>query len=359
MAYIPATSHVTLLATLRRERLLPLAGEVVVEARQRLEASDVVARTYLADHHKLVDIGRKLGLPPEEADSALLKQDGDTVKAGEPIARRRVLFGLLPRSARSPVEGRLVAAAGGKALVAAISRPYELRAGVPGTVVTILQSRGVVIETTGALVEGVWGNGQQDFAPLRLAEDNAGPGLTAAQVDMSMRGALLVVSSLADAAALKRLAEVNVRGLVVGTLPAALLPVAEKLSFPVVVVEGFGLGGFSEPVQALLASSAGRDAWLNAVPRDRFKGLRPELIIPLAGPATPPPVVTDGEALKVGKRVRVLRGPAAGRVGTVTALGERPTLLPSGLRARAATVSFPGEAGPPVRVPFANLELLE
>ncbi len=359
MPYIPATSHVTLLATLRRERLLPLAGDVIVEARQRLEASDVVARTYLAEHHKLVDIARKLGLPPEKADGALLKQDGDTVKAGEAIARRKVLLGLVSRSARSPVEGRLVAAAGGKALVAAISRPYELRAGVPGTVVTILQARGVVIETTGALIEGAWGNGQQDFAPLRLAGEDLSQALTAAQVDMSMRGSLLVVGSLADEATLKRLAEVHVRGLVVGTLPAALQRLAQKLSFPVLVVEGFGQGGFSEPVLTLLTTSAGRDAWLHAVPLDRFMGRRPELIIPLASPAAPPPAVTDGQALAVGKRVRVLRGPAAGRVGTVTALGERPVALASGLRARSASVAFPGTTEPAVRVPYANLELLE
>lgn len=359
MAYIPATSHVTLLATLRRERLLPLAGEVIVEARQRLEASDVVARTYLAEHHKLVDIGRKLGLPPEKADSAMLKEDGDPVKAGEAIARRKMLLGLLPRTARSPVEGRLVAAAGGKALVAAISRPYELRAGVPGQVVSILQARGVVIETTGALVEGAWGNGQHDFAPLRLAGADQTQGLTAAEVDMSMRGSVLVVGNLADLATLKRLAEVSVRGLVVGRLPANLLPAAQKLSFPVLVVEGFGAGGFSEPVLALLSSSAGRHGWVHALPRDRFKGRRPELIIPLAGPATPPPAVADGESLKVGKRVRVLRGPATGQVGLVTALNERPMALPSGLRARAATVKLAGEAGQAVRVPYANLELLE
>jgi hypothetical protein len=359
MAYIPATSHVTLLATLRRERLLPLAGDVIVEARQRLEASDVVARTYLAEHHKLVDIARKLGLPPDKADSALLKKDGDPVKAGEPIAQRKVLLGLVPRSARSPVEGRLVAAAGGKALVAAISRPYELRAGVPGTVVSILQSRGVVIETTGALVEGAWGNGQQDFAPLRLAGKDPNGSLTAADVDMNMRGALVVAGSVTEAATLKRLADVPVRGLVVGSMPASLQAAAQKLSLPVLVVESFGQGGFSEPVLALLSTNAGRDAWLNAVTRDRFLGRRPELIIPLPGAATPPPAVTDGAALAVGKRVRVLRGPEAGRVGTLAALGERPVSLPSGLRARTASVVFGDSASPPVRVAYANLELLE
>src|SRR5262249_25575753 len=127
MAYLPVTSHVTLLATLRRERLLPLAGNVMVQAKQRVEPSDVVARTFLPDHHRLVDVARALGVPDETADSALLKHDGDIVKAGEPIAVRKTGLGLVRRTARSPVEGRLVVAAGGKALVAAISAPFEVR----------------------------------------------------------------------------------------------------------------------------------------------------------------------------------------------------------------------------------------
>src|SRR6185295_11836427 len=130
---------------------------------------------------------------------------------------------LMKRSARSPVAGRLVAAAGGKALVAAISKPYELRAGIPGQVVTILQSRGVVIETTGALLEGVWGNGREDSAPLRLLGESPVAALAATLIEMDMRGALLACGQLADAAALKQVAEVRPRGLIVGGLAPGLL----------------------------------------------------------------------------------------------------------------------------------------
>jgi hypothetical protein len=107
-------SHVTLLATLRRERLLPLAGDVTVQPRQRVEAADMVARTFVADRHHLVDVGRKLGLPDDKTDSTLVKHDGDAVKLGEPIAVRKTALGLRKLTARSPAEGRLVAAAGNR-----------------------------------------------------------------------------------------------------------------------------------------------------------------------------------------------------------------------------------------------------
>src|SRR5205085_2149899 len=196
MPYLPETSHVTLLASLQRERVLPMAGTIVVQAHQRVDASDVVGRTVLAEGHRLVDVARLLGLAADKADGAMVKTDGQPVKAGEALAKRKTTMGLLTRSARSPVEGRLVAAAGGKALVAAISKPFELRAGIPGSVVTILQARGVVIETTGALLEGAWGNGGEASAPLRLVGKGAAAKLTAELVTVEMRGALLAAGVL-------------------------------------------------------------------------------------------------------------------------------------------------------------------
>jgi hypothetical protein len=362
MDYLPNTAHVTLLATLRRERLLPLAGDVVVQARQRVESSDVVARAFVADRHYLVDVARQLRLPMDKTDRALLKKDGDEVKAGEAIASRKNALGLGKRTARSPVDGRLVVAAGGKALLAAISKPFELRAGIPGQVVSVLQSQGVVIETTGALLDGVWGNGREDSAPVRLVGGSPQASLSPGMVTIDQRGALLAVGVLADPAALKQLVDGSgVRGLVVGSLAPGLLPEVLKANFPVLVVEGFGERGFAAPAFVLLQSSAGREAWLNAQPPDRFSGRLPELIVPLPGPsgsAAPAPPM-DGETLAIGKRVRIVRGPEMGRIGSVTELSDRPLATVSGLRVRLASVALDGQGGAPARVPFQNLELLE
>lgn len=357
MAYLPPALHVCLLATLRRERLLPMAGTVLVQPRQRVEAGDIVARTVLAEGHRMIDVARQLGLSAEQADSAWLKSGGEPVTAGEPLARRKTLMGLVTRTARSPVEGRLVAAAGGRALVAAISKPFELRAGLPGSVVTILQAQGVVIETTGALLEGAWGNGGQDLAPLRLVGDGPAGRLTVELAEVELRGAIVAVGSLDDPAALKRLAGLPVRGLVLGTLASAMLPAVRQLGIPVLVVEGFGAGGFSAPAFALLEGNAGREAWLNASPTDRFTGHRPELIVPLPSPSTPPRPPGEGLTLEAGQRVRIVRGQAAGQVGVLDGLGQRPQPADSGLRVLLAEVSV--EGGGALKVPLANLELLD
>jgi len=359
MAYIPPTTHVTLLATLRRERRLPTPGEVVVAPNQRVEAADVVAHALVAEQHRLLDVARALGVPNDKVAAFMLKQEGEPVKKDEPIARRKTALGLGSKTVYSPVEGYLMLVNNGKALLAAISKEFEVRAGVPGTIANIDREYGVVVETTGALLEGVWGNGKEDYAVINVVGAAPTDVLLSEQVDVSMRSTILAVGTLQDDDAFRRLSEMGIRGLIVGSLNAALIPAVKKLEIPVVVTDGFGAQGFSSPAYTLLVSNAGREAWVNARPWNRFAGGRPEVIIPLPSPGQPPALPIDGDALAVGKRVRVRRGPAAGATGTVAALSEQPVRLPSGVRARVAAVESEDSAGRTFSVPFANLEILE
>jgi hypothetical protein len=358
MAYIPPTAHVTLLATLRRERLLPASGDVLVHPGQRVEAVDIVAQAIVPDEHRLVDVARALGVPPAKSAAFMIKQDGEAVKKGEPIAVRKTALGLARREVRSPVDGSLVVAGDGKALLASLSKPFELRAGLPGNVVGVVEGRGPVIETTGALLEGVWGNGKDQFAVMRVIGSGPHDALLAEQVEMGLRGTILAIGVVQDTAAFRHLTDLAIRGLIVGSLKADLIPVVQKWNIPVVVIEGFGKRGFSLPAYNLLVTNNGRETWLNARAWDRFAGGRPEVIIPLPSPGQTPPPPVDGEALAAGKRVRMVRGALAGQTGTVTALNERALPLPSGARARLAIVEL-DDGDQPVSIPFANLEILE
>ena len=360
MAYIPPTSHVTLLATLRRERSLPVPGEIIVSVGQRVEAADVVGRAENAEYHRLLDLSRLLGVPKDKVGTHLLRQEGDSVKKGEPLAQRQGALGLGRRSVPSPVDGRLVLFDEGKALLAAVT-VVELRAGLPGMVVSLAPGRSLLIETTGALLEGLWGNGREDFSVLRMLSASPEAALDEAELELSLRGAIVAAGWLADARPLQKLTEVGVRGLILGGAPAGLVPELQAVTFPVLITDRFGVPGFTQPVYNLLAGNSGREVWLNAHPADRFAGTRPEAILPLpvGGELPPPPV--EGEPLQEGKRVRVLRGPDAGRVGALIGLSDRPVPLPNGLRTQVAAIALDETRGtrPTITAPFANLELLE
>lgn len=358
MPYIPPTSHVTLLATLKRERFLPRPGRVMAKMAQRVEASNVVAQTIIAHEHRLVDIARKLGVPNDKADTFMVKHEEDEVKKGEPLAVRKTFLGLATTRVPSPVDGSVVLAGDGKALLAAISEPFELRAGLSGTIVDVIPDRGVAIETTGALLEGVWGNGRDDFAVLRVL---GGPedALLPEQVEVGLRGVVLAAGVLENPAVFRQMLEVRVRGLILGSLRAELIPEAQKLAIPILVTEGFGLPGFSLAAHTLLTTNNGREVWINAQAWNRYTAQRPEAIIPLPSPGQSPPQPADGQALQAGLRVRIVRGPKAGRVGEVKAVSERALLIPSGLRTPVASIQFEQSHEPEVVVPFANLEIIE
>ena len=57
--------------------------------------------------------------------------------------------------------------------------------------------------------------------------------LTAAEIDMSQRGAVLLSGRCNQRQALELATQVPIRGLVLGSLATRLLPLAEKLNFPI------------------------------------------------------------------------------------------------------------------------------
>lgn len=361
MPYIPQTTHITLLATLRRDRFLPRPGDITVQPRQHVEPGDVVARALVPERHHLVNYARALDEKIDKADEYLVKGENETVKKNEAIAFRKGFLGFWGRAkVPSPADGKIVMFTGrGEALVAAISKPLELRAGMPGDIINIIEHWGVTIETTGALLEGVWGNGLNEYAPLQLVGDNPQSPLTPNLIDMNLRGHIIAVGAIIDDTSFKALTEVRAKGLIVGTVTPKVFPLLQKLKFPVLIADGFGERGLSEPTYAFLSGNSQRPGWLNAQPFNFITNQHPEFILPLPTPAAPPLPPAAGEALGEGKRVRILRGPDAGQVGTVVTLFERPQLIESGLRVRVASVELASTPGTTIKVPFANLENLE
>jgi hypothetical protein len=344
------------LCTVRRERFLPVAGEVVVRANTHVEAPEIVARAHVPTGHVIVDVGRFLGVPAPQAERYLTRKRGDEVKRGAVIAERRTTMGLQSKMARAPAAGTIIATGEGRVIIETAHEAVELHAGIPGIVANVTPGLGVVVETSGALVQGVWGTGGQDFGVMQVLSEEPDEPLPAEALTVSNRGMIIVGGRGIDAEGLRRAREFHLRGLVLGSLDPDLIEEVRNLGFPVILIEGVGDRPMSAPAFTLLKTNSGREAAFDARPADRLEGTRPEIVIPLPSPAHLPPLPVVGQALESGKRVRALRAPYAGAVGTVVRLLEHPALLPSGLRAPAARVGLDGIG--PVVIPFANLEIL-
>lgn len=351
-AYYPSETQVTPLTTIRRERVLPVPGYVLARIGQQVQPTDVVARAELPGDFRILPVARLLGVPASKVKRYLRVKEGDQVRRGQAIARR----GAFARPIKSPIDGSVTASGGGRLLIEARPTPFEQCATIYGTVSHVLESYGVVIETTGALIQGVWGTGGDSFGTIKCMVNSPDEPLQVQAIDPSCHGTILVGGSGVSDAALKRAQELQVRGIAVGGLSPALISQVEQLPFPLIVTEGMGEVPMSAPIFHLLTTNDGREATVSGRVRLRWGVVRPEIIIPLPADRPPPSQTQSGTPLAVGTRVRLVQAPYVGAVGKIVALPAHAQRIETGAREMTAQVDVGG--GAPVFVPLANLEVL-
>jgi hypothetical protein len=345
-------THLLALTMIRRERSLRLPGKVLVRKGQKVNATDVVAEAVLTPEHLLVEVARGLGMRPEDADAVMQVKEGALLDEGDLIAGP---VGLARRVVRAPRKGRVVLAGNGQALLEVESAPFGLKAGLPGDVVDLIPDRGAIIQTSGALLQGVWGNGRIESGVLLTAASAPEQVLTADRLDVSLRGSIVLAGHVEDGTVFKAAADLPLRGLILSSLAPQALAAAQAAPLAVMVMEGFGLRPMSAAAFRLLSTNERREAALNAEAWDPNAGTRPEVVIPLPA-AADIPLPRDASLFEPGRTVRVVRPPHRGQAGTILSAGGQ-ALFPSGVRAPAAEVRL--ESGETVQVPLANLEALE
>lgn len=344
--------HVLGLTTIVRERLLPISGNVVARMQQKVTATEVVAQTRWSREHAFLDVARMLGVSPAAADKLIKCQVDDKLTAGAEIA---VGQGLFARTIHAPHDGRVVAVGGGQVLMEVGETKMELRAGIPGTVIQVIPNRGVVIQASGGLVQGVWGNGRVDAGQLVNLMENPDTVLTPDRADVSLRGSIILGGMLKTVEALQAIADLPARGLILSSIQPGLMSKAREMKFPVLVTDGIGSLPMNSAAYKLLSTNAKREITVNAEVYDRYTGARPEIIIPLPT-SSDPPMPNETETFAVGQQVKMRRPPAMGMIGSIVAIKPGLTVLPSGLRAQAAEVKL--ENNETVIVPLINMEVV-
>jgi len=372
-AYTPGL-RVTEYTTIYKERRLPIAGKVLVKSGSRVKPDDVVARAELPGDVATVNVVNQLGISPNEVPSYMLKRVGDGVARDEVIAETRPWIKWFKSVARSPADGTVetVSEITGQVLIRMPPRPVELRAYVDGVVAEVIEGEGVVVETRGAFVQGIFGIGGETHGDIAIAAKGPDTVLGPGDLGPELKGKIVVAGSLVTSEVYERASELGLAALVCGGFHDADLRrllgydlgVAitghEDIQPTLILTEGFGRIAMAEATFALLKAHEGQHASANGATQIRAGVLRPEIIIPvgersLHAPADVTQVLRMG--LTEGSPVRIIREPGFGRIGAVKRLPAGVVAVETEAKVRVAEVTFPD--GQTVVVPRANLEAIE
>jgi hypothetical protein len=354
-------------AVVRRARRLPLRGEVLVRAGDTVEPDTVVARTELPGNVLTVNLAGRLSMEPERALAALLHPIGSRVSRGEPLASARGLFGLVRTTVESPADGVLesVSTVTGQLLLREPPIAVEVAAYVGGRVAELIAGEGVVIESRGAFLQGIFGVGGETFGALRVVcgpEDAWHQGLLRGD----MRGQVLVGGAHIDCETLLAARDAGAAAVVVGGFDdrdllrllgrdlGVAITGSEDLGITLVLTEGFGRMPMADRTWRLLERHAGARASVSGATQIRAGVMRPEILVPHGGGAGPGGAEA-GTGLDLGATVRVIRQPYFGFMGKVVALPQELQLLETEARVRVLVVEF-AEGHGRATVPRANVE---
>lgn len=349
--YHPPETRVSAMTRISRQRILPAPGEVSVQVGQRVEPWDIVAQAVKPGGYRIVEVARALRVSEDAMAEFLLKQEGDAVSAGEALAARG---GLFRRVVRAPVSGFVAAVGAGRLLIEADTSLVEVRAGMRGRVTSVRRGWGAVVETTGAIAQGVWGNEREGHGVLKSLVDSPEAILTREKMELGAQGAVVLAGQGVTFEALEFAKDIQVRGIIVGSLETSLLPAVRAASCPVIVTESWGAVPMSRPIFDVLYANNGREVSLDGRVRVGWEDLRPEVIIPIVASDDSPSEPPSDQPLVQGDAVRILRQPHAGATGTVIRIPESPRRQPTGMVLHGVEVRLID--GEQVFVPFANIE---
>lgn len=373
-AYTPGL-RVSPRTEVRRERRLPLRGEVLVGVGDRVKAEAVVAKTELPGNVQTVNVANRLSILPEDIERHMLAKVGDWVEKDQFIAESRSFFGLFKSNCRMPEAGTIESVSGitGQVIIREKAIPVAVDAYIDGEVVEVYENEGVLVRATATFVQGIFGIGGEAVGTLDVVARSGGEVLKPSVIDSSHSGKVLLGGSLVTIESLNRAREVGVRGIIVGGLGdtdlrtilgydlGVAITGSEDIGLSLIVTEGFGQMTMAERTFKLLASRKGMKTSISGATQIRAGVIRPEVVIPLDGSSVGESGGERGDTpstgLVVGSAIRVIREPYFGKIGKVTSLPPELQKLESEAMVRVLGVEF--EDGATAIVPRANVELIE
>lgn len=347
---------------------MPVAGEVLVHAGHEVKALDVVARAEMPSRYRVIDVTRQIARAGPELSEALLVAEGDVVQANQVVASLKGRLPFLQHPVRAPVTGRIAKIGPGWVILETERTTVEIQAFINGVITRIVGNRGVIIETSGAVIEAACGFGGEAYGQLKRRVDSPFKALEAKAIDESVSETIILGGRTVDEEVLRKAEKWHVRGIIVGGIQASLLNLDPPVKVRVVATEGFGNIPMSPHTFSVLTALSRKEVSIRGQTpnlsrgHDRQWGQKHPIILSTktarlvgnnyAGFSTTTSIPEEVE-VRVGSRVRITRGKLLGRNGTIDLIPLTPQATPAGIIAPGVYVKVKGQIH---YIPWANLE---
>ena len=358
--------------TIIKERKLPIQGKVLVEQGEEVSYNKIIAETLISGDPYLVPAAVTLGILPESLEDCMVKKVGDSVEKDEIIARYSMLFGLFKRDVRSPVKGAVEAISDitGQIIVRGAPIPVHADAYIPGKVIKVIPREGVVIETKGAFIQGIFGIGGERHGQIRVVVDKPDEILTADAISSADKERILVGGTIVTLEALRKAVELGVSGVVVGGIDSedlkgfmgtgigVAITGEEELGITLIITEGFGEMAMHKKTFSIFQRLNDFIASINGATQIRAGVIRPEVVIPYREKVDE--VLSKDElsaGMVPGTPIRIIRNPYFGAIGKVVGLPVELQEVETESMVRVLEAEL--EDGRKVIVPRANVEIIE
>ncbi|MDI9529864.1 MAG: hypothetical protein QM233_08045 [Candidatus Cloacimonadota bacterium] len=359
---------------LKKERILPLKGKVLVKKGDKVKAEDVVAETLLPGKVVPFNLANKLGVTPAQLVNFIKIEVGQQITKETILAETKGLFGtgLFKNEVRSPVEGEVenISSVTGQILLREPRVPVQVKAFIDGIVTDVIEDEGVIIENKSAYIQGIFGIGGETIGEIKVMVKSPADQINPQQIDQTCQGKIIVSGSFITYDAIEAARKNGVKAIITGGIDdqdikkllghdiGVAITGHENIGLTIVCTEGFGKIDMAKKTFELLKKFDGHKTSIHGKTQIRAGVIRPEIIIPLdfdekelvSKEATMP-------VLEPGTLIRVIRQPNFGKIAKVISLPEELTKVESETLVRVLEAQF--EDGTKMIIPRANVEVIE
>ena len=355
--------------SVKKDRLLPLKGNIHVNVNDIVESDTVVASTEIPGNVQMINVANELNIDANEVENCMKIKINENVSRNQVIAESKGLFGYFKSEIKSPIDGMVINISNitGQIVISEKPLSINLDAYIPGKIMNLYEDEGVLIDSKGTFIQGIIGIGGEKQGELEILVENSNDIINADSITSELKDKIIVCGSYIDLEIYERAKSVGVKGIICGGIDynsiskilgyslGVAITGTEKTT-TLILTEGFGKIDMALRTFSILKENKNKHVSINGATQIRAGVLRPEIFIKSENNDKAEELTENDLVISEGSNVRVIREPFFGKIGKIASLPYELVEMSSETKVRVAEVEF--EDNSKEIIPRANLEVI-